>query len=411
MLFPQSDRYWLDTLNFIKLHAKSEDSLLAPDEFSAVFHNTYPYDETFSGRKLNFEWALIHKGRLEELDGVWFKQLTQEYNAVFANEVFVVFSSRQDLSPATSEHMESFWALVKQLYNQSYTAIAVNSSRLSINLRDIQVKKIAAIPSGKLEALCRNSCQTAYLGNDTILCRVLGKYLFYADAKDVNITPHLCLDGYWESWITIAMIRTLQPGWQCIDVGANHGYYSIIMADVVGGEGCVQAVEPNPRLSTLLKQTIELNGLNKQAKVLQKAVSDTNGEKALLVIPSGRGLNASIHELAKATDETTEVETVTLDSLTQDWSRVDFVKIDAEGAEEGIWRGMRDTVSRNKDIVIIMEFRCDRYTDPKSFLLDIQAAGFALRYVDYDTKIKDLTVEQCLTERQHEDWMLFLKRD
>ncbi|MHC5815066.1 MAG: FkbM family methyltransferase, partial [Nostoc sp.] len=129
-----------------------------------------------------------------------------------------------------------------------------------------------------------------------------------------------------------------------------------------------------------------------------------------LVIPNGKGINGTIVKDAIGSDNVVEVETITLDSLTTDWSNVDFVKIDAEGAEEIIWCGMRETVRKNKNITIIMEVKCSRCLDPKMFIQDIQTSGFKLRHIDYDSQIKSLTVEQCLTERPEEDWMLFLQK-
>jgi hypothetical protein len=91
-----------------------------------------------------------------------------------------------------------------------------------------------------------------------------------------------------------------------------------------------------------------------------------------------------------------EVETMTIDTLTADWPSVDFIKIDAEGAEEKIWEGMTETISRNQNIRILLEFNCQRYANPTRFLEDIEASGFKLRYVDYDASIQDLTIERCL---------------
>ena len=94
---------------------------------------------------------------------------------------------------------------------------------------------------GDLERLSRQHCHAVRLNERFVICRVLGKYILYADPEDVGLTPHLCLDGFWESWVTIAMARLLQPGWHCVDVGANHGYYTMIMADAVEPSGRVIA--------------------------------------------------------------------------------------------------------------------------------------------------------------------------
>ena len=102
--------------------------------------------------------------------------------------------------------------------------------------------------------------------------------------------------------------------------------------------------------------------------------------------------------------------TLTLDTLCESLDRVDLIKIDAEGAEEVIWRGMGETVERNPDVTVLLEFNAARYADPEAFLREIQGHGFPLCHVDYDTHVKPLTPERILTERPGEDWMLWLHR-
>jgi FkbM family methyltransferase len=260
-----------------------------------------------------------------------------------------------------------------------------------------------------LEALSRQESRTVYLGEQTVLCRVLGKYLIYADAQETGITPHLCMDGYWESWITVALARTLRPGWHCLDVGANHGYYTLIMADAVGREGRVVPVEPTPRLADLLRQTLDVNGFP-NVTVASTAATDRDGERLQLVIPPRRSMNARLSEVAGPADAVVEVESVTVDTLTRDWPRVDLIKIDVEGAEEDVWQGMQRTVAQNGDLVVILELNVDRYEDPRSFLEAIGRAGFRLRYIDFDAEAKDVTIDQLLRRRVGEDWMLYLAR-
>jgi FkbM family methyltransferase len=258
-----------------------------------------------------------------------------------------------------------------------------------------------------LEAVSREESRALYLGDHTVLCRVLGKYLVYADSQETGITPHLALHGYWESWITLALARTLRPGWHCLDVGANHGYYTLVMADGAGPDGRVVPVEPTPRLADLLRQTLDVNGFP-SVQVVPKAASDVDGKTLQLVIPARRSLNAHLAEVVGPTEEAVAVESVTIDSLTHDWPRVDLIKIDVEGAEEGVWRGMGHTISSNPDLIVVLEFNAARYTDPRRFLREIESVGFALRYIDVDATIKAVTVGRLLSEQVGEDWMLFL---
>lgn len=259
-----------------------------------------------------------------------------------------------------------------------------------------------------LEREARYLHQAAPLGNGMVLCRVLGKYILYADAQDVGITPHLCLDGFWESWITLAVMRLVQPGWHCVDVGANCGYYTLLLADLVGKTGRVLAVEPNPAVVQLLERSVEVNGFQNITEIAQRAAADRTGKRVSLFIPRERSMDASLVPAPRASD--VPVQTVAVDEVTANWSRVDFIKIDAEGAEESIWQGMRKTLERHPDICIVMELRCERYANPGAFLGVIRQAGFRFRYIDYDGSVQETEEEHILCRRSSEDWILFLRR-
>ena len=103
------------------------------------------------------------------------------------------------------------------------------------------IEELASQDRGALESASRRMCQTARLSDDQLICRVLGKYIMYVDPRDRGITPHLALNGFWEAWVTVALARLIQPGWRCVDVGANVGYFTLLMADAVGPDGRVAA--------------------------------------------------------------------------------------------------------------------------------------------------------------------------
>src|SRR5436190_6362867 len=238
--------------------------------------------------------------------------------------------------------------------------------------------------TAEIEQVSRTQVQVAYFGDQTVVCRVLGKYLMYADTTDIGITPHLAMNGYWESWITLAIARAVQPGWRCLDVGANHGYYTLVMADGCGPAGKVAAVEPNPDPRRRLILTVDVNGFSSHVDVIEQAASDADGERVQLFIGENRGLNATLR--GGADDSRAEVvETVSVDALTRDWPRVDLVKIDVEGAEEAVWRGMSSTLESNPELTIILEVNTGRYADPAAFFETIERAGFELRYIDFDS--------------------------
>jgi FkbM family methyltransferase len=263
-----------------------------------------------------------------------------------------------------------------------------------------------------LERVSREWTQALPVADQAILCRVLGRYIVYCDASDMALTPHLCFDGYWESWVTIALARVLQPGWRCVDVGANHGYYSVIMADGVGPGGRVAAVEPVPRLARLIGRTLEVNGLAERTRVVMQAASDRDADTVSLFVPEANAAMTSSSPPEKWAQDGAEIQagTITIDTLTHDWPSVDLVKIDAEGAEDRIWRGMLRTLEKNPNAVIILEVHPDRGYDAPAFLHEIQAAGFPLRCIDAHGSVTRTTVEEAAGPGSR-DRLLFLSRE
>ena len=261
-----------------------------------------------------------------------------------------------------------------------------------------------------LERVSREQCQVASLAPGTVLCRVLGTYLAYVDPDDVGMTPHLCLNGFWESWITLALIRALKPGAHCVDVGANVGYYSLIMADVAGSSGRLLAVEPNPAAAALVRLNLEINGLLDGAEVVETAAFDRSQDQVAFAIPPRRGLMARLCDTPQEGETVLPVATASIDQMTAGWSRVDVVKIDAEGAEDVIWRGMAATLERNPRILVILEFTPARYADPAAFVAGIVAAGFVLRHIAHDGTVVEIPAGH-LTGGTADWWMLYLTRE
>ncbi|MBX9700936.1 MAG: FkbM family methyltransferase [Acetobacteraceae bacterium] len=260
------------------------------------------------------------------------------------------------------------------------------------------------------EGLIRGRCMVVPLDATTALCRVLGRYKMYVDLRDVGFVPHLMFEGYWEYWITDFVWRNIAPGQVAVDVGANHGYYTLLLADLVGAEGRVHALEPNPRLAELTAQTVMLNGFAATTRLHAAAAGEATGGTLPLVVPLRDPKNGFVVErgglpagLDPSLYDTHQVPVMRLDDAVE--GAVNFVKIDVEGAEEGVWRGMQGLIARSPGIAVLMEFNPHRCRDPQATLLDI-ARRFPLREVGYDGLAAEVTAAQVLARR--EDTMLYL---
>lgn len=218
------------------------------------------------------------------------------------------------------------------------------------------------------------------------------------------------LDGYWEMWCTEFMLRHIKNGHVVIDVGANLGYYTVLMSGLVGPQGRVTAVEPNPRLAELCQQNIDLNGFWHTARLVRQAASDTTGARlrfqALISDPkNGRLLPGTAPERPADHLLDTMVETIRLDDLVE--GPVDFIKIDVEGAEEQVWAGMQQLLHRSPDVTVLMEFNAQRCSRAEQTLMQMEAL-FPLRELGLNGAVARLDRASVLSRT--EDTLLVLTR-
>ncbi|WP_203072995.1 FkbM family methyltransferase [Falsiroseomonas ponticola] len=261
-----------------------------------------------------------------------------------------------------------------------------------------------------LENASRIRCQAVQVDPSTVLCRVLGRYKMMVDGRDVALAPHLMLDGYWEMWTTEFMLRTVKPGMVVLDVGANLGYFSILMAELVGAEGRLIAVEPNPRLAQLAERNLALNGFWHQSRVERVAAGDASGQALAFRFLTSDPKNGRLVKAGGAVPDDGDTVEIAVPGMRIDdlvTGRVDFIKIDVEGAEEQAWAGLTRVLDANSDIIVLMEFNALRCRAAEATLADI-AARFPLRELGLDGQVHQVAPPAILERR--EDTMLVLAR-
>lgn len=277
--------------------------------------------------------------------------------------------------------------------------------------RLLSQEEIAGLGRDQLEEACRELASPLYVGDDTGLCRILGRYKMYVDTRDVTIAAHLLLEGYWETWLTQFMARLVRPGWTVADIGANYGYYTLLMADLVGAGGRVVAVEPNPEAAALLRRSVFLNGFGAWTAIHEVAAGAEDGGTATLLVPRAMTGGASISDVAALSlPDIVEhrVPVATLDALLADEARIDFLKIDVEASEERIIAGMERIFARGRP-PMVLEFNPARYGDPRAFLSHLTALYGSLREVDFSGDAAAVEAERVLGEPT--EWLLFLSRE
>jgi FkbM family methyltransferase len=185
--------------------------------------------------------------------------------------------------------------------------------------------------------------------------------------------------------------KVVRSGDIVIDVGAHVGYYTLLFAQIVGNKGKVYAFEPDPKNFQLLKKNVEVNEF--QNVVLeQKAVSNKNGETQLFIDKENRAENRIYDARMNDTNESIQIKSIRLDDYFQDLEEeINFIKIDAEGSESGIFYGMDSIIKKNPNLKIITEyfpFLIKKFgLEPKKFIHILLDLGFQL----YDILDKNKT--------------------
>jgi FkbM family methyltransferase len=103
---------------------------------------------------------------------------------------------------------------------------------------------------------------------------------FYGATMEGNVTDFLlkriCFFGVFEPSLTQFMIRTIKPGDTVVDLGANHGYFTLLMSKLVGETGRVIAIEAFPETRQSLEANLALNRI-RNVEVRGVAISDRKG--------------------------------------------------------------------------------------------------------------------------------------
>lgn len=211
--------------------------------------------------------------------------------------------------------------------------------------------------------------------------RALSSLTGFKPAEGGTVMSYEMLFGTWDRGVSSLLKQSLTPGMTVIDVGAHVGYFALEASRLVGTNGTVHAFEPN-------KENFEKLAFNikKYPNIIShtEAVSDHIGEMTFYDSSTGTGSNSLIAERG-AYKSTHTVPVTTLDSLFGN-TPVDLIKIDVEGAEHFVLKGMREIVQKNPTLKLVVELYPKVYRDqnlPGHFLLSqLHEMGFSVSVLD-----------------------------
>lgn len=184
---------------------------------------------------------------------------------------------------------------------------------------------------------------------------------FACDSRDL-IQRYISLYGVWEPHMTRWLRSRLGPGDTFIDVGANIGYFAILGSRLVGGTGRVVAIEASPAFHDRVLQHVGLNGCD-NVRTVNEAVSDSH-KKLTFVLASSHNMGAnSIVPYDGPAESSFEMAARPLPEILDEdeLATARVIKIDVEGAEGGVMRGLAPALGRLRpDAEIAVEVTPDR---------------------------------------------------
>lgn len=195
---------------------------------------------------------------------------------------------------------------------------------------------------------CRHGIM-AFLGNDRYVGRSLDLYGEYGEGE-VDLFRQVVFAGH-----------------TVVEVGANMGSLTVPLARMVGPEGQVLAIEPQPLMYDLLVRNRELNNLG-HVKLVQAGAGGAPGKMTLPRLPTNETFNFGGVSLLKNSADGQEVPIVIVDDF--DLPDVRFIKIDVEGMEADVLRGSANTINRCRPFLFVENDRQEKSPELISLLAD-----------------------------------------
>ena len=222
-----------------------------------------------------------------------------------------------------------------------------------------------------------------YAGADRALVRLNSGEYICVDTNSIDATDYL-LGWEMEANVLPVFRSFLQPKSVVLDIGANFGLYTATSASRMRDHGRLYSFEANPHTFDLLRRTLYANRLAHHPNVtaVNALVSESAGRGTLYYLPEFLG-GATMTDIGQwgAAKRSIEVDMITIDQFLPGELAVDLVKIDVEGHEPFVIRGMQNTIRRSPNIRIFVEF-------VEAFLTHtVTAARFAAEIDDLGLRI------------------------
>lgn len=205
------------------------------------------------------------------------------------------------------------------------------------------------------------------------------EFQLHLSSEDEGISRALSLYGDREQQFGYLLEKLIKPGMNILDIGANLGFYVLKEASLLKGQGKIWAVEPSPYNFNLLKKNIALNKLESMVTPLNMGFSSTSGKEPMF-LSKCTNLNSFVSDMSQEefkkrqlTNETVDIETISLSDFIDRFGNVDILRMDVEGYEVEVLQGARASIASGKfKGIITLETHLPQYNDKRSLKNELQ---------------------------------------
>ena len=208
----------------------------------------------------------------------------------------------------------------------------------------------------------------------------IGKYFLFLNPYDPVVSGAIFFNIYEKS--ESHFIKSIcYEGMNILDIGANIGYYTALFSQLAGERGSVIAIEPDLESYKYLSKSI--NSFNyKNVLSFRLAASDIKQKLPLFISKENRGDNRLYSTNEKR--NSIMVDCLTVDELLEEnkIENLDLIKIDVQGYEPKVLKGMLNIVRSSKKLILLSEFWpkgiLQAGESPKEFLTMLRKMQFQL---------------------------------
>lgn len=198
----------------------------------------------------------------------------------------------------------------------------------------------------------------------------------YIDPRDRSYAPTM-VGGYYEKHELDVFDDLSKLSTTMFDVGANIGMYSIIAATNNQKIRCY-AFEPVSENQELLRRNIQLNSVSSRVKLVKYAASDSTGTATIHLSETMSGTHSLSVDHG---GEKRQIDTITIDEYcTRHALKPNLIKIDVEGHEVNVLRGMAKTLKHHP--TIFMEHIPHIHSEMEKIMKNLASEYDTLYYVD-----------------------------